>query len=280
MPVRSEWIFLIAALFIFLWAVPSALGWGANGDRLIVNKAIETLPDEVRPYFESNRQFLVQHVTDSLDAEGKNPAERRNQFLRIDHYGQFPFSNLPRDYKAAVAKFGKRTLDTYGRLPWSIGLYSQKLTDAFRLRNWDDARLNAALLAFYVAEAHDPFNTTMNEDGKLSLQPGVNSRFNAALVDRYSLFFFLHPNEAAYIRDPTDHAFDMCLSAHSWLENILLADRRSRAGLSDYTDEYYDRFYSQAGAVLVRQISDASTDVGSYWLTAWSYAGKPQLPSH
>jgi hypothetical protein len=69
------------------------------------------------------------------------------------------------------------------------------------------------------------------------------------------------------------------MTAHSWIENVLLADRRAHAGLSGYTDEYYDRFYSQAGTVLVRQLSDASTDVGSYWMTAWINAGRPQLPS-
>ena len=89
----------------------------------------------------------------------------------------------------------------------------------------------------------------------------------------------MRPNQAVYIHDATDHAFEMCLDAHSWLENILLTDRRTRQGLSDYTDEYYDRFYSQAGAVLVRQITDASTDVASYWMTAWINAGRPQLPS-
>jgi hypothetical protein len=68
------------------------------------------------------------------------------------------------------------------------------------------------------------------------------------------------------------------LSAHSWLENILLSDMRAHQGLGGYTDEYYDRFYAQAGAVLVRQLSDASTDLGSYWMTAWINAGRPQLP--
>ena len=37
----------------------------------------------------------------------------------------------------------------------------------------------------------------------------------------------MKPNEAAFIRDPTEYAFEMALSAHSWLENILLADLRS-----------------------------------------------------
>jgi hypothetical protein len=111
------------------------------------------------------------------------------------------------------------------------------------------------------------------------LQPGVNERFGVGLVDRYSLFFFVKPNEASLIHDPTDHAFEMALSAHSWLENVLLADRRAHAGLSSYTDDYYDHFYSQAGAVLIRQFSDAATDLGSYWMTAWINAGRPQLPN-
>ena len=143
---------------------------------------------------------------------------------------------------------------------------------------WEDAKLFAAILANYVAGAHDPFNTTDNSDGHLSAQNGVNERFGTALVDRYSSYFFMRPNDAAFIADPTDHAFEACLSSHSWLETILYADREARRGLNSYTDEYYDHFYNQAGAVLIRQLSDAASDVGSYWLTAWKNAGQPQLP--
>ena len=97
-------------------------------------------------------------------------------------------------------------------------------------------------------------------------------------MDRYQLFFFVKPDEAVFIHDPTDHAFEICLTAHSWIENVLLADRRSHAGASTFTDEYYDRFYAQAGAVLVRQLSESSMDVGSYWMTAWINAGRPYFP--
>ncbi len=262
---------------ILLLSLPSLSGWGENAERLITNKAVDTLPEEMLPFFESNRQFLVQHVTDPN--ESKSPTDQHNDFIQLDHYGQFPFAALPHAYTAAVSKFSRRTLETYGLLPWQIGLSSKKLTDAFRAHNWDEARLSAAVLAHYVAAAHDPFNTTVNYDGKLSAQPGVNARFNSGLVDRYQLFFFVKPNDAVFIRDPTDHAFEMAMGAHSWLENVLLADSRAHAGLTAYNDEYYDRFYTQAGAVLIRQLSDASTDLGSYWLTAWINAGRPQLPS-
>jgi len=276
---RRFQIFIAAGIALtFLLSPVSAFAWGNNTNKLIVNRAIDTLPPDLRGFFDANRAILLQHVNDPSANAEKTPAERRNQFLFLDKYGRFPFELLPRSYKAAVTKFGKSKLESNGLLPWQIGVYSAKLTDAMHLGKWEDARLYAAILASYVAAAHDPFNTTDNMDGHLSAQIGINERFGTALVDRYSSFFFMHPNDAIFIADPTDHAFEACLSSHSWLETILYADRDARRGLNAYTDEYYDHFYNQAGAVLIRQISDASTDVGSYWLTAWKNAGQPQLP--
>ena len=268
----------LAFLLAFLPCPQESRAWGRNGHRLVVNKAIDTLPPDIRAFFESNRALLVQHVTDPLDALAKTPAERHNHFIQFDKYGRFPFEALPRNYKSAVMKFGKTKLDANGLLPWQIGVYSEKLTEALKAGKWDEARLDAAILANYISEAHDPFNTTDNLDGRLSRQTGVNERFGTALIDRYSSFFPMRPNDAMFISDPTDRAFEACLSSHSWLETILLADRKARQGENSFTDEYYDRFYNQAAAILIRQLSDAATDVGSFWLTAWINAGRPPLP--
>jgi hypothetical protein len=271
-----------AALLLLLVGVllilPASYGWAATALRVITEKAIDTLPDEMLPFFQKNRSFLVQHATEVAAADEKNPSLSRNNFIELDHYGPFPFTALPRSYTGAVLKFGKRSVATHGQLPWEVGLYSKRLTDAMHAHNWDDTKLSAATLAYYVAAAHDPFKSTKNNDGSLSGQMGVNERFGVGLVDRFQSFFFIKPNQAFFIRDPTDHAFEMCLSAHSWLENILLADERAHQGLSSYNDEYYDRFYAQAGAVLIRQMTDAATDIGSYWMTAWINAGRPSLP--
>jgi hypothetical protein len=267
----------MATLFV---APGLARAWGSNAERLVVNKAVETLPPDMRGFFEANRDFLSRHVTEPLDLLARNPlTERRNHFIYLDHYGRFPFDSLPRSYTDAVAKFTKSKLEASGVLPWQIGVYNQKLTAAFRDHDWEQVRLAAAYLAAYVAQAHDPFHTTENFDGHLSGQAGVDLRFGSSLVDRFSVFFPMRPNDAMFLPDPTDHAFDACMSAHAWLENALLADRRAREGLSDYTDEYYDHFYNRAGAIVIRQLTDAATDAGSYWLTAWINAGRPQLPS-
>lgn len=269
----------LAAGLCLLAAATGAQAWGANGHKLVTGKAVDTLPSEMRSFFDARRSTLTQRVLDPLEWLKKNgPAEQRNHYIHFEKYGRFPFTDLPRNYELARRRWGRAVLDRNGLLPWQIGVYSQKLTEAFRARDWDAVTGHAAALAFYVAQSHDPFQTTDNFDGSLSGQPGVHRRFSEQLLERYGLFFFLRPNDAMYIADPTDHAFENCLSAHSWLENILLADRRARAGLADYTDPYYDRFYNQAGAILVRQLSDAATDIGAYWLTAYRNAGSPPLP--
>lgn len=275
---RVPAIALLGAATLLAVYVPGVRAWGGNGQRRMVNQAIDTLPPEIRGFFEANRSFLVQHVTDPLDAMSKSPAERHNHFLYLDRYGRFPFEALPRSYKAAVTKYTKARLEANGLLPWQIGVYSEKLTEAMKVGRWEEAKLDAAILANYVAESHDPFNTTENFDGHLSGQPGISDRFGTSLIDKYSSFFPMRPNDALFINDPTDYAFEACLSSHSWLETILLADRNARRGENSFNDAYYDRFYNQAAAILIRQLSDAATDVGSYWLTAWINAGRPQLP--
>jgi hypothetical protein len=270
---------VLTVTLVVLIALPSsAFAWGSSAQKLIVNKSIDTLPPDIRDFFESSRAVLIQHVTDPLDDETTKPAEKHNHFLYLDRYGRFPFSQLPRNYKAAVSKYGKSKLEATGLLPWQVGVYSAKLTEALKLGHWDEARLNAAILASYVAESHDPFNTTENFDGHLTLQNGINERFGTTLIDRFSSFFPMRPNDAVFISDPTDRAFEACLSAHSWIEIILLADRNARLAGKSYDDEFFDRFYNQVGATLIRQLSEAATDVGSYWLTAWTNAGRPQLP--
>src|SRR6266702_181282 len=116
----------LVSLGLFLSVPQNSRAWGRNGHRLVVNKAIDTLPPDIRAFFE------------------------------FDKYGRFTFEALPRNYKSAVMKFGKTKLDANGLLPWQIGVYSEKLTEALKAGKWDEARLDAAILANYVSEAHDP----------------------------------------------------------------------------------------------------------------------------
>src|SRR5215510_9550624 len=107
----------LLALALGLLAGPRAYAWGNNANRLVVNRAIDTLPQDLRGFFDANRSILLQHVNDPFASAAKTPAERKNQFLYLDKYGRFPFEVLPRSYKAAVAKFGRSKLEANGLLP-------------------------------------------------------------------------------------------------------------------------------------------------------------------
>lgn len=278
-PSGGRVVAVLAVLLTALLAGPQpALAWEQRAHRLVTNRAIDTLPYPLRGYFESNRATLEQLAADP-NQWGEEKRRPETAFIHIDFYGRYPFGELPRDYNAAVRKFGRRTLAQHGVLPWQVGTYSLKLEDAFRRQDWEKVKLYAAILAHYVCEAHDPFNTTLNYNGELSGQLGVDSRYTRSLVERYQMFFIIHPGGAYKIEDPTTHAFGMVLEAHTWVDNILLADSQARSGKVDYNDAYYDAFYEAAGAVLVRQLTDASQDVGAYWYTAWVNAGQPPLPA-
>jgi hypothetical protein len=269
---------LVAMPALWLLIVHPLAAWGPAGHDIVNTWAIQTLPSEMRGFFEANRRFLVEHANDPDVWMAKDRYERNRHYIYMDKYGMFPFVGLPHLFRQAVEKYGAGRLNRDGVLPWQVGEYSLRLTTAFKSHNWDQVKLEAALLAHYVADARDPLHVTQNFDGQLTGQKGLEDRFEIRLLDRYAKFFILHPDDASKIDDPTEYAFQTCLEAYTGLDSIILADLRARRNLPDYTDDYFDRFYSQIGANVMRAINEAARDAGSYWYTAWLNAGKPALP--
>ena len=263
-----------------LWFLgcPLSYAWGPQAHRLVNKWAVQTLPLEIRGFFEAHSQFLIDHASDPDEWVKKDRYEAKRHYIFLDSYGFFPFLSLPHSFRAAVERYGSGTVNRNGLLPWHIGEYSLRLTNALKTHNWEEARLDAAALGHYVADAREPLNTTKNFDGQLTAQTGLADRFANRLIDRYTSFLVFRPEDVAKIDDPTEYAFRTCLEAHTWVERIVLADRRSVEDLPGYTDDYYDRFYSQVGSIAMRGINAAAHDTGSYWYTAWLNADRPALP--
>jgi hypothetical protein len=269
---------LLTMLVLWLTCAGSALAWGPTAHDIVSTWAIQTLPPEIRSFFENNRQFLVEHANDADELMKSDRYERMRHYIYLDKYGVFPYPTLPHNYERAKQKFFSWRINRDGMLPWQIGEYSLRLTKAMKAENWEEAKLDAAALAHYVADAHDPLHTTQNFDGQLTLQTGLSARFDIHLLDRYSKFFIMHPENAVKIDDPTEYAFQTCLASNVWVNLIIWSDLRARESSTDYNDEYYDRFYNRVGPTVVHEINVAAHDAGSYWYTAWLNAGQPQLP--
>lgn len=267
-----------AVLALTVCSSPAAFAWGPKAHSLVNGWAVSTLPPGIRGFFEANRQFLFDHASDADAAVRKNRYERDFHYIYLDKYGRFPYLNLPHSYDQAVKQYGRGRVGRDGVLPWQIGKISLSLTEAFKAQKWDEVKLDAALLGHLVADAHDPLHTTENYDGQLTGEAGLADRFEIQLVNKFTNFFIFAPHAASKITDPTEYAFQMVLEANTWTDHIILADRQAIEGLPDYNEDYYDRFYSHVGSVIMRELNRAAEDAGSYWYTAWLNAGQPELP--
>ncbi len=269
----------IFGLIVLAALASPAYAWGPGGHRLTTTWAIQTLPAEVRGFFEANRSFLVDHSDDPSEWEKKDRYERARHYIFLDRYGRFPYLILPHDYVEARKKFGSGKIARNGTLPWQIGEFSLRLTDDLRQQKWEEAKLDAAALGYYISDAHDPLHTTENFNGHMTDEMGLADRFGTTLIERYSNFFVFRAQDAAKIADPTEYAFGIVLDANSWVDRILLGDIKARESLPAYNEDYFDRFYTAVGSIVMRETTAAAHDTGSYWYTAWLNAGRPTLPA-
>ena len=87
----------------------------------------------------------------------------------------------------------------------------------------------------------------------------------------------LDPDAAHYLDDPDAYIFAIIADSYVWLDNLLYQEDLARRGQAGYTELYYETLGQRAGLILRDRLSRAAGDVGSYWYTAWTVAGRPQL---
>jgi hypothetical protein len=276
----------MTALLLLALVPAPALAWGAVGHRLIMRRAIDLLPPELKPFFVAHRDEIVVRVIDPDMWRVAGWPDNPNHFLDfgVAEYGKFPFAELPRDLGAALEKFGRVTLERNGLLPWRQGEMFGNLRRTFegfrRASSYGttDAILFSAAMSHYVQDAHQPFHATDNYDGQLTGQRGIHARFETVLVERYQSRMVLNPAAPAPIPNPRDFAFDVLLASHPLVDPILQADKQAIAGKATYDDEYYEAFFASVKPVIERRLSEAITATAGLIMGAWEQAGRPAIP--
>jgi hypothetical protein len=273
-------------LLLFLVATSSpAFAWGSAAHRYIMNRAIDLLPAELHPFFDHYRTELVVRVVDPDTWRTVGWEDDPNHFLNLGvrEYGEFPFAELPRDYGAAVEKFGMATLRRNGLLPWRVQEEFGNLRRAFAefTRNTPYAPSNvvlfAAVASHYIEDATMPLHASNNYDGQLTGQNGVHARFETALFERYQSKLTVTPAPPLAMTEPRDAAFDLALASYQLVPELLTVDRDAIAGKDTYDDEYFERFFMRARTLLERRLSAAITATASLIIGAWQQAGRPPI---
>ncbi|MGE0593167.1 MAG: hypothetical protein AB7G23_17510 [Vicinamibacterales bacterium] len=278
---------LLAALIATLVCPSPASAWGFEAHKLIMDRAIALLPDEVRPFFQAHRAALVERSIDpdtwrTVGFEQEPP----NHFLDIDWqgHGPYPFAGLPRDLAAAVEKFGRAQVDENGTVPWRAEEFHGRLTGAFEAYarrgpfGAFDIVLFAATLAHYVSDAHVPLHAVVNYDGQLTGQRGVHARFESFLFERYRESWQLAPTALPPVSSPRDFIFDRILEGTRLVPAILEADRRAIGTRDVYDDAYYDALQGALRPVMEQRLNESIAAVAAFITGAWEAAGRPAVP--
>lgn len=274
-----------AALLLMLSMPRDAHAWGFAGHRLIMQRAIDLLPAELKPFFEKHRDEIVVRVVDPDVWRNVGWEDDPNHFVDfgVPEYGEFPFTALPRDYDAALQKFGAATLKRNGYLPWRAAEQHGNLRRAFESFNRSaqyavsDVILFAAVASHYIQDAHQPFHATDNYDGQKTGQNGLHSRFERDLIERYAGRLRLQPAPVRGIANARDAAFDTLLESYKLVDEILRADKEAIGTKDTYDDQYFDAFFAKVQPLLERRLSEAITATASLIVGAWEQAGRPAL---
>jgi hypothetical protein len=280
-----------AALAVALCLVAPApsFAWGFAAHKVIAERAIALLPQELRPLFEKHLAFVVERSVDpDLWRTAGFEAEPPNHFLDFDHqaFGPYPFEGLPRELDAAVQKFGREFVTEQGMLPWRVQEFYGELQRAFESLKRPNpptyVLVNivyySAILAHYVADGHVPLHAVVNYDGQLTEQHGLHGRWESELFERNQDKVALAPAARAPVTRPRDFMFDVLLASNRLAAGVLEADRKAADGREFYDDTYFEAFGAAQLPVLARRLNESIAAVAATIAGAWGEAGRPAVP--
>ncbi len=244
--------------------------------------------------YKPNINFITEHAVDPDMRRYAVAEEAPRHYINIDHYGKYPFTELPRKWDDAVTKFSEDTLQQYGIVPWWVQIMLHRLTDAFKEKNQAKILKLSAELGHYIADAHVPLHASSNYNGQYTNQQGIHgfweSRVPELLADKEWDFFI---GKAEYIKDPGNFIWQRVLESAAAADTVLKYEKELTAQFSpdqkfsfenrngitvrQYSSTFTKAYDRKLRGMIERRMRQAIFAVASFWYTAWVNAGEPDL---
>ena len=97
----SNFLFGIA-IIIAISAYSFRAEWGFWGHRKINRMAVFTLPAEMAGFYKKHIEYITEHAVDPDKRRYATRHEAVRHYIDIDHWGTFPYDNVPRDWTTAL----------------------------------------------------------------------------------------------------------------------------------------------------------------------------------
>ncbi|MEN0050244.1 MAG: zinc dependent phospholipase C family protein [Bacteroidota bacterium] len=97
-------LFLSLILFLGGSTIPTD-AWGFFGHRRINRMAVFTLPTDMIGFYKRNIEFITEHAVDPDKRRYATRHEAVRHYIDIDHWGEYPFDEVPRKWMDALMKY-------------------------------------------------------------------------------------------------------------------------------------------------------------------------------
>ncbi len=269
-------LFLILITFVF---VNDLKGWGSTGHSIINRKTVIHFPAGMNA-FKSWAEYLAINASNADYRKGSDPTEGPKHYIDIDNYPEFFAGNMPTSFDTLVARYGLTYVMKQGILPWATVTTFDSLTKAFQRKDWERAKLFAADLGHYVADAHQPLHVTRNYDGQFTNQKGIHSRYETQMINRYQGMISFFVDSVINVSSPLDFVFNNIFYSYSYLDDVLRADSIAKSAAGNTNSEYYySLLWDYSNTYTIELFRLAARNLASLIYSAWLKAGSPVLPT-
>lgn len=255
--------------------------------------ALFTLPEDLFGFFKPHVDYISAHAVDPDKRRYAVKDEAPRHYIDLDHYGKAPFTEIPRRWNDAVIKYSEDTLQEHGIVPWHIERMMYRLTDAFRDQDLNYILKTTADLGHYVADAHVPLHCTENYNGQLTNQVGIHGFWESRIPELLGEEFDYFVGKAEFITDINAKVWEIVLASNAMVDSVLGLEKqlstefptdrkysyetRGASTVRVYSKEYTARYNELLDGMVERRMRESIITLGSFWLTAWINAGKPNL---
>lgn len=268
--------------------------WGFFAHRRINRLAVFTLPPAMMPLYKANIEFITEHATDPDKLRYVLKEEGAHHYIDIDHYGIYPWDNLPRKWNEAVQKFSRDSLLTHGIVPWHALQIYYRLEEAFK-RNDQSAILKwSAYLGHYVADACVPLHATSNYDGQFTHQKGIHALWESNIPELLADSTFDYwTGKSEFIDHPGNYIWTLVLESGKAADTVLQIQKellrtfppsriyaftnRNSQLIRSFSPQFITAYNLRLNGMVERRMLQSIHAISSLWYTAWVNAGQPDL---
>ena len=265
-------------LAVSLVALPLLLiSWGSTGHKIISGYTFLSFTKEMEQ-FKDWKTFLVDHASDADYRRNTNSSESPKHYIDIDNYPEFVSAGkIEHDPYLIVAQHGRDFVVDNGTLPWATISSYDSLEACFKRRNWEKAKIFAADLGHYVADAYMPMHITNNYDGKLTGNTGIHSLYETAMLSDYGSLITYTGDSVKRIEHIDSFVFNYIYANYPYVDSVLIADTYARSISGTSTAAYRQALWAKSGVYTVKLCKAASQSIADLFYSAWYNAGRPLI---